>query len=61
LSPLQQLCNQSPSAINRPSLIFCLQDGLIEWNTLFLIARRQFPRFYRQLNFLCELSRLGAL
>lgn len=32
-----------------------MQDGLIEWNTLFLIARRQFPRYYQQLNWLCEL------
>ena len=27
-----------------------LQDGLIEWNTFFLIARRQLPRFYRPFN-----------
>lgn len=33
-----------------------MQDGLIEWNTLFLIARRQFPRYYQQLNWLCELG-----
>lgn len=25
-------------------------DGLIEWNTFFLIARRQFPRYYRTFN-----------
>jgi hypothetical protein len=29
-----------------------LQDGLIEWNTFFLIARRQFPRHYRLFNIL---------
>ncbi|PRW45451.1 GTP-binding chloroplastic [Chlorella sorokiniana] len=39
--------------LKHPSLgVYTCYDGLIEWNTLFLIARRQFPRFYRQLNFL---------
>lgn len=31
---------------------YTCMDGLIEWNTFFLIARRQFPRCYRAFNFL---------
>lgn len=39
--------------LKHPSLgVYTCYDGLIEWNTLFLIARRQFPRYYSALNWL---------
>ncbi|PSC73950.1 GTP-binding chloroplastic [Micractinium conductrix] len=37
--------------LRHPQLgLYTCMDGLVEWNTLLLIARRQFPRWYRPLN-----------